>query len=213
MQKYPITITRRYDSRSEWNKLSQCLADDPNYLSIGDCITDRLKDGREFTVEVTALSPYDPNTAIFVFKDCICDYRMNVTNTNSGGWRDSLLRGWLCTEFFELLPDELQNVIKPRTINQKQNGDIITSVDRLWLPSYTEVFGGGMESDVGDVQFEWFKNCKNRIKLDADGSPADWWERSPYYGSSADFCYVNTSGSADYLYAYYSFGVAPAFII
>lgn len=213
MQKNPITITRRYDSRSEWSILSQCLADDPNYLSVGDCITDKLKDGREFTVEVVALSPYSPNTAVFVFRDCICDYRMNDNDTNAGGWRDSLIRRWLGTEFFELLPNDLQDVIKSRTIRQKQNGEIISSVDRLWLPSYTEVFGGKMESDVDDVQFEWFKNRKNRIKLNADDSPAPWWERSPYYHYSGHFCLVSTNGSANDSGAYYSRGVAPAFII
>lgn len=213
MQKHLITIVRSYSSKSEWGKLSKRLANDPNYLSVGDCITDKLKDGREFTVEVVALSPYDPNTAAFVFKDCICDYRMNDNATNDGGWRDSKMREWLSTELFELLPDELQNAIKPRTIRQKQNGEIISSVDRLWLPSHTEVFGGEMESDVDDVQFEWFKNRKNRIKLDADGSPAYWWERSPSYFCSNYFCRVDAGGSASSYRACYSYGVAPAFII
>lgn len=213
MQKHPITIVRSYSSKSEWSKLSECLANDPNYLSVGDCITDKLKDGREFTVEVAALSPYDPNTAAFVFKDCICDYRMNDNATNDGGWRDSEMREWLSTELFELLPDELQNAIKPRTIWQKQNGDIISSVDWIWIPSHTEVFGGGMESDVDDVQFEWFKNCRNRVKLDADGKPACWWERSPYCYYNNRFCRVYTNGCANFSYADCSGGVAPAFII
>lgn len=213
MQKNPITVTRRYDSRSEWSKLSQCLADDPNYLSVGDCITDKLKDGREFTVEVVALSPYSPNTAAFVFKDCICDYRMNANDTNAGGWKESLMRAWLNTEFYKLLPDDLQNVIKSRMIQQKQNGEIISSVDRLWLTSHTEVFGGETELDVDDVQFEWFKNRKNRIKLNPDGSLAYWWERSPYYSSSYGFCNVFTNGSAYIDSAHLSNGVAPAFII
>lgn len=213
MQKHPITIVRSYSSKSEWGKMSKCLANDPDYLSVGDCITDKLKDGREFTVEVVALSPYDPNTVAFVFKDCICDYRMNDNVTNDGGWRDSKMREWLSTELFEILPDELQNAIKPRTIRQKQNGDIISSVDWIWLPSHTEVFGEEIESDVDDVQFEWFKNCRNRVKLDTDGTSAFWWERSPRYDYSGNFYIVYASGSAHYGRAHLSYGVAPAFII
>lgn len=213
MQKHPITIVRSYSSKSEWGRLSKCLADDHNYLSVGDCITDKLKDGREFTVEVVALSPYDPNTVAFVFKDCVCDYHMNDNATNDGGWRDSKMREWLSTELFELLPDELQNAIKPRTIRQKQNGDIISSVDWIWLPSHTEVFGEEIESDVDDVQFEWFKNYRSRVKLDTEGKSAPWWERSPDYNNYTAFCTVYANGFAYNSYAHSSSGVAPAFII
>lgn len=211
-----VGITRRYESKSKWSDIARNVSrDSAGYLSVGDCITDRLKDGREFTVEVAAVNPYETNTVVLVFKNAIGDHCMNAVATNDGGWRDSEMRRWLNEEFIELLPDELRTAIKPRLISQRQDERILESEDKLWIPSEVEIFGESVysRSDEDDTQFELFKDIKNRMKTYADGSPASWWERSPYYNYSSTFCYVNTSGSAYYFSAYYSYGVAPAFII
>ena len=43
------------------------------------------------------------------------------------------------------------------------------------------------------------------------GSAAWWWERSPNYNNSNNFCNVNTDGSANNNNAYNSNGFAPGF--
>ena len=208
-----ISITRRFSSRSKWSEVAKVLAaGNDGYLSVGDVITDKLKNGETFSVEVVALNPYAENTAVFVFKDIPERYVMNDDATNRGGWRDCKMRRHLRDEFFALLPDDLQAVIKERTIKQKLNGNIVTTQDKLWIMSHVEIFGGTYETDIDDVQFEWFKDRRNRIKF-FNGEPYYWWGRSPRYGSAARFCFVGTSGNADYYNAYYSYGVAPAFII
>lgn len=203
-----MILTERTQSVTSWAAVS-------GRLRVGDTIHDYLKDGRGFTAEVVAINPYEPNTAVFVFKDIIERKPMNQEWTNGGGWRDSDVRRYLNDEFINLLPDDLQEVIRLRTIKQRLNGfrAPVVTTDKLWLPSYTEVFGGNMLCDVDDVQFEWFKNGKNRIKADADGNVARWWERSHHYYYSYGFCTVATDGSADYFGAAYSCGVAPAFLI
>lgn len=211
-----VGIIRRYESRSKWSDIARNVsADSAGYLAVGDCITDKLKDGREFTVEVAAIDPYESNTVVLVFKNAIESHCMNTDATNEGGWRDSEMRRWLNEEFIELLPDELRKVIKPRLISQRQDEQILESEDKLWLPSEVEIFGESIysSSDEDDTHFELFKDVKNRIKTYADGSPAHWWERSPYYDTSRNFCRVITNGSAGYGGASYSYGVAPAFII
>lgn len=211
-----VGITRRYESRSKWSDIARNVsADSAGYLSVGDCITDKLKDGREFTVEVAAIDPYDTNTVVLVFKNAIESHCMNNDATNEGGWRDSGMRQWLNEEFIELLPDELQKVIKPRFISQRQGDRILESEDKLWLLSEMEIFGicGYSNSDEDDTQFELFKDAKNRVKTYADGTSAYWWGRSPSYYNSYSFCFVNTNGSAYLNFASYSYGVAPAFII
>lgn len=208
-----ISITRRFSSRSKWSEVAKILAaGNDGYLSIGDVITDKLKNGETFSVEVVALNPYAENTAVFVFKDLPERYVMNDNATNRGGWRDCKMRSHLRDEFFALLPDDLQAVIKERTIKQKLNGTIITTQDKLWIMSHVEIFGGTYETDIDDVQFEWFKDRRNRIKF-FNGEPYYWWERSPHYGTTAFFCLVYTSGYANYDTADRSRGVAPAFII
>ena len=208
-----ISITRRFSSRSKWSEVAKVLAaGNDGYLSVGDVITDKLKNGETFSVEVVALNPYAENTAVFVFKDIPERYVMNDDATNRGGWRDCKMRRHLRDEFFALLPDDLQAVIKERTIKQKLNGNIVTTQDKLWIMSHVEIFGGTYETDIDDVQFEWFKDRRNRIKF-FNGEPYYWWERSPFCSSAYLFCFVITNGYADYYYAHYSRGVAPAFII
>ena len=208
-----ISITRRFSSRSKWSEVAKVLAaGNDGYLSVGDVITDKLKNGETFSVEVVALNPYAENTAVFVFKDLPERYVMNDDATNRGGWRDCKMRRHLRDEFFALLPDDLQAVIKERTIKQKLNGNIVTTQDKLWIMSHVEIFGGTYETDIDDVQFEWFKDRRNRIKF-FNGEPYYWWERSPYYNTTYYFCFVITAGNAGYSYAYLSYGVAPAFII
>lgn len=208
-----ISITRRFSSRSKWSEVAKVLAaGNDGYLSVGDVITDKLKNGETFSVEVVALNPYAENTAVFVFKDLPERYVMNDDATNRGGWRDCKMRRHLRDEFFALLPDDLQAVIKERTIKQKLNGNIVTTQDKLWIMSHVEIFGGTYETDIDDVQFEWFKDRRNRIKF-FNGEPYYWWERSPHYNYTYFFCIVSTSGSANSIIAYFSRGVAPAFII
>jgi len=208
-----ISITRRFSSRSKWSEVAKVLAaGNDGYLSVGDVITDKLKNGETFSVEVVALNPYAENTAVFVFKDLPERYVMNDDATNRGGWRDCKMRRHLRDEFFALLPDDLQAVIKERTIKQKLNGNIVTTQDKLWIMSHVEIFGGTYETDIDDVQFEWFKDRRNRIKF-FNGEPYFWWERSPYYYNTGSFCRVYTNGNANFSNAHYSTGVAPAFMV
>lgn len=208
-----ISITRRFSSRSKWGEVAKILAaGNDGYLSVGDVITDKLKNGEEFSVEVVALNPYAQNTAAFVFKDPLDRYMMNDVPTNRGGWKDSKMRRHLREELFALLPDDLQAVIKERTIKQKLNGVVVTTLDKLWLLSRTEVFGGTYEPDVDDVQFEWFKKRTHRIKSFAE-ELWYWWLRSPASGSSNLFTYVSGTGTSNFNTAASSGGVAPGFII
>lgn len=206
-----MILTERTQSVTSWTVVSANVG----RLCVGDTVHDYLKDGRRFTAEVVAINPYEPNTAVFVFRDIIERKPMNLEWTNSGGWRDCEVRRYLNDEFFAILPDDLQEAIRLRVIKQRLNGfrAPVVTADKLWLPSHTEVFGDNMPCDVDDVQFEWFRSEKNRIKVGSADTPANWWERSPYYNYSNNFCSVKANGSATYAYAYYSSGVAPAFLI
>jgi len=51
------------------------------------------------------------------------------------------------------------------------------------------------------------------VKECGDKGTYFWWLRSVYASTANVFCLVYTDGSADYNYAYYSFGFAPGFDI
>ena len=98
------------------------------------------------------------------------------------------------------------------------------TVDKFFLPSRPEVYGGGdNNSDKGNAWQYYSANSdlvaaggdsdSNRIKTNAAGTTKYWWLRSPYVGYGSSVRSVYPSGYIYGYYAYYSLGVAPACII
>lgn len=136
-----------------------------------------------------------------VIKDCTGQmHAMNDHATNEGGWKDSAMRKWLNEDVLHRLPKELQAMIVPRTIRQKINGEEVQMQDKLWLPSFTEMFGADAAAewapcDLGDEQFELFDSERSRVK-EVPGRGTWWyWLRSPDASDSADFCLVGSGGA------------------
>lgn len=213
-----VQIQRSYQSRSRWEDIAkQIAAGNDGYLNVGDSISCKLKDGTDIVIDVLALNPYEPDSVIFGFRDLHWRKPWNERNTNAGGWRDCQLRKDCNGELLSLLPDDLAAMITPRRIVQKIRGREYESVDKLWIPSYTEVFGTdrGVDQtgDVGDVQFDFFKIKRNRVKFFRD-EPYYYALRSPYVANSTNFWYVYSFGyMASTNVASNSFGVCPCFSI
>ncbi len=174
----------------------------PAELKVGDEISDVLKNGEKVIFIVI-------DDGVIGLKNCLVkQHCMNPTATNEGGWAKSDMRRYLNEEVFSLLPDDLQSVIKPRSLSETQ--------DKLWLFSEAEVFGEQswteQESDHG-TQFAYFKEPANRIKCDADGNSIWWWVRSPSTTYSALFCSVYSNVGANVNYADGSYGVCFGFLI
>ena len=212
-----VQITRSYESKSKWADIAKQIAAGNNgYLNVGDSIRCVLKDGTEATFDVLALNPYQPNSVVLGFRDLHWEMVVNEERTNAGGWRDCKMRKDFAETILPLLPDDLVEAIIPRRIVQRIGGSEFESVDKIWAPSYTELFGTDRGTDrtgdVGDVQFEFFKSKKNRIKFFKDDVNY-WWLRSPVATYSTVFWFVNYVG---YMYNYnasYALGVCPCFII
>lgn len=124
------------------------------------------------------------------------------------------------------LPSDLRAVMKPITkytdsVGNSSNvaGNVTASVDYLPLLAEFEIFGtrsyANQHEQNSQVQYDYYKSGNSKVKYrhSSTGSTAHWWERSPNYYTAYTFCYVNTSGNANYNYASYSFGVAPAFMV
>lgn len=217
MQNNFVQITRSYESRSKWADIAKQIANGNNgYLNVGDTIGCKLKNDTDVMFEVLALNPYQPNSAALGFRDLHWEMRMNEERTNAGGWRDCKAKKDFESTILPLLPDDLVEVITPRRIVQKMRGVEIESTDKIWAPSYTEVFGTDrgtdQTGDVGDVQFDFFKDKRNRIKF-FNGDVNFWWLRSPHATYSAYFWNVGSFGSMSHVSAYTSYGVCPCFII
>ena len=101
-----------------------------------------------------------------------------------------------------------------------------TTVDKFFLPSRPEVFGGGdNNSDKGDAWQYYAANSDvpggssnpnadtNRIKTNAAGSAQYWWLRSPFVGYGGSVRGIDPSGLVYYYRASVSHGVAPACVV
>ena len=146
--------------------------------------------------------------------DCVGNYRMNSTKTNSGGWKNCLMRTSTMPTLQNGMPATLAQVKVPY-VNYQQS-TILYSDDYLFLPAEKEVFGTrnwSIEAEANALtQFAYYKNGGSTIK-NLSGSAVDWWLRSVLYNMSNGFCSVMPSGYAYNFYASTSYGAAPCFCV
>ena len=147
-------------------------------------------------------------------------FKMNITDTNSGGWASSQMRQNVMPLIKAAFPSDLQSVIKPSTIFTTQgsgNGACSATEDDVFLLAEYEVFGTKTNASTQEQnylkQYAYYSagNSKVKYKHNATSSAAYWWERSPNSGYSNIFCLVRSNGSAYDGYAQWSYGVSPCF--
>lgn len=213
-----MNIRKTITSEIEWNTIKKAQADGKlqELLQVGDELDIMLKTGEALTAQAAGTTE---NGLRFVLKDCMKDMRsMNKRMTNKGGWRDCEMRLWLNETIFHMLPDELQEIIVPRHIVQIMDGETLESKDKLWLPSFTEMFGkenaeDWAPEDTDETQLELFATERSRVK-EVPGNGTWWyWLRSPHGSDSTIFCYVDSDGGAAYDTASCARGVAFGFCL
>ena len=160
-------------------------------------------------------------------------FRMNTSNTNSGGWKDSYMRNNICGtsktstsgRIMGAIPADLRNALKSvtkytnNTGNSSSSGAVTATTDYFFLLAEYEVFGNITYSNTYEAnyqqQYAYYSagNSKVKYRHNSTGSSAHWWLRSPYASGSNRFVRVNTSGSVTDVYAYSSLGFAPGFCV
>lgn len=156
-----------------------------------------------------------------------CDLRYDVlgsTNSNNNDAGTTTATSPVSGTLMAALPSDLRAVMKPMTIYTDNTGGgsntasyVTASVDYLPLLAEFEIFGTRSYANSAEQnyqqQYQYYKNGNSKVKYrhSSTSSTAFWWERSPFYGNSLGFCYVDTGGYASANYARYSYGLAPAF--
>ena len=219
---YPFTIGDNLND-TDWADIDICgrLGMAQQFFKVGDSKTVNIG-GTNYEVQIIGFNHDDKvsgGKAAYSFQlvDCLNQtQQMNTSNTNTGGWNGSAMRGRMST-YKSQLPAALRNVIK--TVKKKSgtgggssSGTQQTN-DDLFLLSEIEIFGTTTYSVAGEgTQYEWYKAGNSRIKK-VNGSASYWWERSPYSGHTSYFCNVNSSGSASFTTASSSTGVSFGFCV
>jgi hypothetical protein len=163
-------------------------------------------------------------------------FRMNTSNTNSGGWNASYMRKTvlgnsntptspLANSLMAVLPSDLRAVMQPVTkyTDNTANGGgsvqsyVTATTDYLFLLAEFEVFGTRSSANSYEqnyqAQYDYYKAGNSRVAYNhsAVSTAVWWWLRSPTYNGNYTFRYVGADGSTDSHHARYSAGVRPGF--
>ena len=197
--------------------------------SIGDTKTFQVNN-KTYHAEVVAINDgtgdaaswYPANTVDFITKELYeTTYRYNATNTNTGGFPSSEVKTTLNSTIYPLLPTDLKDVITEKShsyqagsYSSSWSSSMVTSSDKLWLPTYYEIAGATNQYASGETS----SNNKaytlaSKIKNIVGGSASTWWLGSPYSYSSSAFWRVGTDGSFSSLNASNTYGVPVCFRI
>ena len=144
--------------------------------------------------------------------------RMNSSNTNSGGWKETEIRGTLNGTTYNSL--SIKNNIKK--VKKVKKDYILTynvasteqTEDYLWLLSCGEIWDNGYNGGATKgcaittegKQYKYYKinlgstsySSSNNITRKPSASSSDWWWlRSPYFQYNYSFCTVKTDGTCN----------------
>ena len=144
-------------------------------------------------------------------------YEMNATKTNSGGWKNSVMRTSTMPLMKGYMPAEWQSAIKP--VDKKSglgggsSSGTETTSDDCFLLAEIEVFGSTSYSVSGEgTQYAYYKAGKSNVKKHG-GNNFFWWERSSDSGGNDRFCDVGTKNFASCSDADAHDGVAFGFCV
>ena len=185
-----------------------------NYFAVGDEKTIALSTDEQITLVILGfnhddLSDSSGKAGITIgMKNLLATtYRMNATETNSGGWDESEMRTTTMQTLLGQLPSDLQAVIKSvdkKATSGSASTAITTSSDKLFLFSEVEIDGttSAGYADEGE-QYEYWKTVKDgtvsadRIKYLSNGSGSvfPWWLRSPSSTNSRNFRCIISGGN------------------
>ena len=153
-------------------------------------------------------------------------FNMYSSQSNVGGWESSRMRSTTLPLVKSALPSDLQAVIKTTTIYSDNTGGgkdtasyVTATQDELYLLAEFEIFGARTYANSAEQnyqqQYAYYVagNSKIKYKHNSTATAVNWWERSVRAMDAAGICAVATNGTADYIGAYRSFGLAVAFKI
>ena len=164
-------------------------------------------------------------------------FRMNLSNTNVGGWNESYGRNTLlgnsgtpnsppANSFMAALPADLRAVMKPVTKytdntgnSSNTSGAVTATTDYLFLLSEFEVHGvrsyANQYEQNYQAQYDYYKagNSKVKYRHNDPGTTVHHWCRSTDYRVVGYFCRLTADGKAGSGYANYSYGLAPGFCV
>ena len=160
-------------------------------------------------------------------------FRMNTSNSNSGGWESSNMRTAICGTslssysgtIIAVIPAALRAALKSVTKYTNNTGNssaasaVTATTDYFFLLSEYEVFGSTTYANSNEAskqaQYSYYSAGNSKVKYNhsATSTAVNWWLRSPDASNSTRFVRVSTDETVYYRSATYSLGFAPGFCV
>ncbi len=231
-------------STASWSTIRDNLESNPNYYAVGcekEVELDMDNDSAPESYTVRLANTSTPNIcyadgysktacgAVIEFVTPLATHRMNPNDGtfiagdgNSGGWEYSEMRSYINNDIFNILPDELRNVIVDTSVDSGHGIDDeanFKTIDKMYLLAPNELTDEKTELDASRTRILDYYASNNSsgypwIRKNTSGTAVDWWLRScPYkYGKRA-FNSVYRLGGTNYAGAAAEKWVVPAFRI
>ena len=145
---------------------------------------------------------------------------------NIGGWDTCYMRRSVMQWIKNVLPTDLQNILKTVTKYTDNTGgssnspsNVTATTETICLEAEFEVHGARNYANSYEQnkqqQYDYYKNgnSKIRYKYNSTSDAAWWWNRSPHFGSSDSFCFVTTDGTAGFYNSRGRYAMAPCFYV
>lgn len=148
----------------------------------------------------------------FEFVTIIESGPMNSSGGTSGGWEACEMRGKLQEQYFNNLPDSLQNEIKTvsKTYIEPVTGEMNITSDKLWLLSSRESFGTNGEG----TRYCFYAKGGSCIKYKTFSAGIDTGEQNCWFRTAGKtYWNKNLGNSGDMNVSSQSYGIAPGFCI
>lgn len=189
--------TVKQHRKMNWEELAEKIKKGIIPVEVGATVSCELADGTpaEFVVTDVTEQYVRFETRNFIGGEV----EWNEQDTNKGGYPDSDIRGYIDSTIWGLLPEDLQVVISDVDREWKdKDGNCGTYTTKLFLPAASEVFDE--DSCYGDKglykQLDYYKDARNRIRVDEDGDTRVYWLASVGSGNSTYACGVYYDGYA-----------------
>ena len=202
------------------------VSDPVGWFEVGDEKEVTLTDGTTITLQIYGFAHDEVGAGMkagitFGLKNAMpMRSLMNTSDTNRGGWRESFMRNNTIAGVYELLPQEVKDVlltVRKKTTKGSYDQDVEVTYDKVFLFSAYEVDSSAdyVYRQEGTT-YPIFTDETSRIKTlgeEQDASPVWWWLRSPNGNDRHDFRYVTDSGWSGKTDAYRGGGVVFGFCV
>jgi len=152
-----------------------------------------------FDSDELASGGYAPIT--FIGKELLLQgSSMNSTKTNENGYpATDVMKPLLDNTIYPLISSNVRARIQrtKKTYFDYTTQSTLTSVEKLWIPSYREVGAENYSENDGVIYGSVYKDASTRIK-NKNGSASNWWLRSATYNNAGQFWFVQKTGNLSY---------------